>query len=185
MKIKFLISALAAIWLSASVVSNVAHAVVVYNFQTTGGSLLGQMVFAAPPSTSTTGWTSSNSADLQSLFLDDATFGLGAGNVLDLFSTYLTFDVASVDGTELDFALGIQDSTPGGAAGGVSDFIQLSFGTSPNVDIVESFANAAFIVGNWTVQRTETETSESVPEPSTLALLAFGMIGFGLRRLRK
>ena len=161
-----------------------AKADVIYDFVTLAGDVLGTMTFAEPPSSSTAGWTSTDSADLLSLFLDDATFGMGAGNILDLFSSFLTFDVASLSGAELDFTVGgIQDDTPGGAAGGVSDFIQLAFGTGPNIDIVESFANAAFVIGNWVVVDTGPPTP--VPEPGTLALLGLGLAGIGFAKRKK
>ncbi len=156
-----------------------AHAVI-YEFTALSGEVLGTMEFAEPPSSQSTGWSSNNSADLSSLFLDDTTFGMGSGNVLDLFTSFLTYDVASLDGSELDFSLGIQDDTPGGAAGGISDFIQLSFGTSPNFDIVESFANAAFVAGDWTAR-----TTTSVLEPGTLGLLGAGLLGFAIKRRKK
>jgi hypothetical protein len=161
-----------------------AYADVIYQFETLGGDVLGEMTFAEPPASGTAGWTSTDSNDLLSLFLDDATFGLGAGNVLDLFSSFLSYDIASLGGAELDFSVGgIQDNTPGGAAGGVSDFIQLSFGTGPNIDIVESFANAAFVPGHWRVVDTGPPTA--VPEPGTLALLGLGLAGMGLIRRRR
>ena len=166
-----------------SLLAEHADADVIYEFESLGGSVLGEMAFAAPPASGTTGWASSDPGDLLSLLLDDATFGLGNGNVLDLFSNFLTYDVASLDGTELDFSFGIQDDTPGGAAGGVSDFLQLSFGTSPNLDIVESFANAAFVPGHWSLRDAGTT---QVPEPGTLALLVIGFAGMRIaRRSRK
>lgn len=165
----------------AMLISTSASASVIYEFRNLGGAVLGTMEFADPPSSTTTAWASSNSADLQSLFLDDATFGLGTGDVLNLFSIFLTYDVASLNGSELDFALGIQDSTPGGAAGGISDFIQLSFSSTPGQDVVESFANAAFVIGDWTV-RQSTPTGGNVPEPMPLVLFGFGLVGLGISR---
>ena len=161
-----------------------ARADVIYDFVELSGAVSGTMTFAEPPSSSTAGWASTDSNDLLSLFLDDATFGMGSGNILDLFSSFLSFDVASLSGAELDFSIGgIQDDTPGGAAGGVSDFIQLAFGTGPNLDVVESFANTAFRVGNGVVR--DTGPPAPVPEPGTLVLIGLGLAGIGLAKRKK
>ena len=115
--------------------------------------------------------------------------GLGSGLAASLIAQapeadpihLVLIDSTLEDGSEVDFSPGIQDNTPGGAAGGVSDFFQLSFGTAPNFDIVESFANAAFVPGHWTRQAT---SPPPVPEPTTLALLALG-VGALMRRRKR
>ncbi len=92
-----------------------ADASLVYEFRQSGvPTVIATIEFDSPPASATSGWTSTEPGDLVSLFVDDALFGLGAGNVLDLFDDFLTYDVASLDGSELDFALGIQDDTPRG-----------------------------------------------------------------------
>ncbi len=150
-----------------------------YEFRATPtGPVIGQIEFAEPPARPDGEWTSTDSGDLLALFLDDTLFGLGSGNVLDLFDDFLQYDVASIGGGELDFALGIQDDTPGGAAGGVSDFVQLGFGTAPDRDVVESFANAAFVTGDWVLA----ETVIPLPAAFSLFASAVGLLGWIKRR---
>lgn len=165
------------------ILAETAAATVIYEFRrTTDPTVIGTIEFAEPPASASAGWTSTNSADLVSLFLDDGLFGLGTGNVLASVTGFLTYDVASLTGSELDFAFGIQDLTPGGAAGGISDFFQLGFSSNAGQDVVESFANANFVIGDWTLRA---GTSAPITEPFTLGLLGAGLVGLGWARRRR
>jgi len=156
-----------------SLSAGAAHGVV-YEFRENGSeNVVGTLNVASPPASETNGWSSADPADMISLFLDDAIFGLGTGNVLDLPQMgYLGYELVSLTGTDLGGGVAFQDNTPGGPAGGVSAFFELGFSDTLGNDVVESFANTAFRSGNWGV----------VPEPGSVTLLGLGLIGLGYAR---
>jgi hypothetical protein len=102
--------------------------------------------FASPPANDNGIWSTVDPADLVSLTADNARFGLGSGNVADQISGYSSFGVESDTGEELDGGGGVMDDGP--------SLIGLSFGGTSRGDIFESFANAAFVSGDWTVATT-------------------------------
>ncbi len=101
--------------------------------------------FASPPASAETAWSTTNPADLLSLTADDTRFELGAGNVADPIRGYSSFSVSSVAGVALDGG-GIMDDAP--------SLIELSFSAASRGDIFESFGNAAFVSGDWTLATT-------------------------------
>ncbi|MBW2726851.1 MAG: hypothetical protein JRE71_20935 [Deltaproteobacteria bacterium] len=105
--------------------------------------------FASPPASANSPWSTTSPADLLSLTADDARFGLGQGNVVDQISGYFSFSVESDSGAELD---------GGGMTDDAASLIDLFFNDTNRGDIFESFANAAFVSGDWTAAASTGET---------------------------
>jgi hypothetical protein len=100
------------LWLSLA--TSVAG--VIYEFheqESTRG--IGTWEVAAPPASASSGWSTRDPSDLMALFLDNATFGLGSGNLLTAGGTLSFSDLQSLAGPTLDAGfLGIMFPTATG-----------------------------------------------------------------------
>ena len=176
--------------------ASTSSAGVIYEYRELGSSaVIGTLDILAPPASSDTGWSTADSSNLISLFLDDAVFGLGNGDVLLSGGTFSGFGVISNDGSKLDdggigiifptiFPPNPDDPTIdrtlvfgfGVPAGG--DSIRLaSFDTFPDGSVV---IGDLFVDGDWTAA-----PDAAVPEPGTLALVGMGVMAIGRSALRR
>jgi hypothetical protein len=167
-----------------------ASASVIYEFREVGSSTpTAFLEFASPPASDSTGWSTSDPADLLS-FTCDCLYPLG---VLPAGST-VTLSVSSPDGSRLDSGFfdvfyTIPPVNPGDSL--IEGVVNLSFdallhGDTVSASAQEFFPDGSFVIidfftveGDWTLQR--------IPEPTTGALLAIGlvMVGNRIRRARR
>ena len=169
---------------------------VIYEYREIGSSaVIGTLEIASPPASATSGWSTTDPSDLLTLYLEDSVFGLGTGNLLS--GATVGAAVLSLDGSNLD--VGSIDIlfpliVPGSASDPTLDqFMSLVFGVPSGSDFIGlstisifpdgrlQFADL-FLFGDWT-----TGDIATVPEPSSLLLLATGGLGLlaKLRRRRK
>lgn len=191
------LSALSFIFFGLSGVS--CFAGVIYEYREEGSStVIGTMEIQSPPANASSAWNTAEKSDLISLFLDNAVFGLGSGNLFPSAATLGFSGLSSLDGARLDGggiaiafptifppdpadptidqSLSIQFDVPTGG-----DFIGLAtVSTFPDGRVV---IGDLFISGDWVVQK-----AAAVSEPGTLPLLGVSLFGIGWigyrRRLR-
>ena len=170
--------------------SSAAFAGVIYEYrQEDSPTVIGTLEIASPPASASIGWSTAASSDLIALFLSNAVFGLGSGNLLSVGGT-LPPEIHSLDGTKLDgggfginfptiFPIDPTDPT-------IHQSLSISFNPSSGGDLISVatffiFSNGQiavadlFIDGNWVAQ---------VPEPGTLMLLGIGLLAVVLFRTR-
>jgi hypothetical protein len=158
---------------------------VIYGYREEGSAtIIGTLQIKSPPASAATGWSTANSSDLIALFLDDAFFGLGSGNLLSNGGASGA-SASSLTGVELDsggLAINYPPVIPSDpsdptiekrfsmdfAATPAGDFFGLAtYITFPNGDqVVEDL----FVQGDWIAERTA-----AIPEPGTLTLMAVGL----------
>src|SRR5690349_8864708 len=74
-----------------------ASAGVIYEYVDAGtGAVIGTLEVDTPPASATSGWTAVDESSLLALFLDDALFGLGAGNLVT--GSFVGFTATSLTG---------------------------------------------------------------------------------------
>jgi hypothetical protein len=168
---------------------------VIYEYrEEASATVIGTLEIKSPPASAIVGWNSTDDSDLIALFLDDAVFGLGSGNLFSAGGTGGHSGISSITGVALDNGsigisfppvlpadpndptiennLSIQfDATSGGDLFGLATYF-----TYPNGDVIVS---DLFLSGDWVAQGTAV-----IPEPGTLTLLGLGLLGIGWMRYR-
>jgi hypothetical protein len=174
-----------------------SSASVIYEFRELGSTaVIGTLEVMEPPASIGSGWSTTDSSDVISLFLDDAVFGLGLDDLLSAGGALNVFEaISSLDGSELDQGgMGIAfpiilppnpaDPTTDralvfafdGAAGG--DFIGLAtYLTFPDGSVI---VGDLFLNGDWAAV-----PDGAVPEPGTFALLGMALLAAVPSALRR
>jgi len=170
---------------------------VIYEYREEGSvAVIGTIDIQSPPASASSGWSTTAESDLIALFLDNAVFGLGSGNVLSLGGQLvMPSGILSSNGVRLDGgSIGITFPTifPSDPSDPTIDrSLSIQFGVPQGGDFiglatVETFPNGQVVVGDlfkfgdWVVQGTAL-----VPETTHLTLLGVGLLGVGWMGYRK
>ena len=96
--------------------ASASSASVIYEYRELGSTaVIGTLEIMAPPASSDSSWSTADPANLISLFLDDAVFGLGNNDLLLAGGVVSGFDAISDDGSRLDgggFGITLSDHLP-------------------------------------------------------------------------
>ena len=175
--------------------SAVSSASVIYEYREMGStSVIGTLEIMEPPASPATAWSTADSSDLISLFLDDGVFGLGSGDLL-LAGTVGSVAISSVDGSKLDGGqMGITFPTippPTPADPTIDRILALGFLVPAGADEIgvattftlpggDVIIGDLFVEGDWTVA-----PQTAVPEPGTFVLLGTGLLATVRSALRR
>ena len=162
-----------------------SSASVIYEYRELGSTaVIGTLEIMSPPASTGSGWSTADLSDLVALFLDDSVFGLGTGDLLSAGGN-LNVQLSSLTGLKLDSGgMGITLPTifppePNDAT--IDRSLTFTFDVPAGADFiglstVHTFPDGSvaiadqFLDGDWAAVR------EAVPEPSTFALLALGIL---------
>jgi hypothetical protein len=175
--------------------SAASSASVIYEYRELGStSVIGTLEIMAPPASFVSGWSTADSSDLISLFLDDDVFGLGPDNLL-LAGTVGSVAISSIDGSKLDGGqMGITFPTippPTPADPTIDRILALGFLVPAGADEIgvatfftrpdgSVIIGDLFVDGDWAVA-----PQAAVPEPGTFTLLVTGLLAAGRSALRR
>ncbi len=176
--------------------SNACFAGVIYEYRDKGSAaVIGTIEILSPPASASSAWSTADESDLTALYLDNAVFGLGSGNLLFAGGVLGFSGITSSDGVRLDgggIAINFPTILPSDPSGPTTDkSLSILFDVPPGEDFtglstVDTFPTGEvvigdlFISGDWVAQG-----AAVVPEPSTVTLLAAGLFGVSWRGYRK
>jgi hypothetical protein len=169
--------------LFSAVSATPAWADVIYAFHDASTSaVIGTLHIATPPATAATGWSTTDPADLNALFLDDSLFHLGTGNLLST-ATADFVAILSLDGLNLDLgsiAISFPRIVPiDPLEPTVDQFLSILFGVDGGTDFIGLATIRTFPDGSVAVDDLSRFGDATVPEPGMLALLAMGLAAAG------
>ena len=158
-----------------------SFASVIYEYRELGSTaVIGTLEIMSPPASTGSGWSTADLSDLVALFLDDSVFGLGTGDLLSAGGN-LNVQISSLTGLTLDSGgMGITFPTifpPEPDDATIDRSLTFTFDVPAGADFiglstVHTFPDGSvgiadlFLDGDWA----------AVPEPSTFALLALGIL---------
>ena len=150
-------------------------------------AVIGTLNIAAPPASATTGWETTDAADLLALHLDDSLFGLGTGNLLSTAATVnaalLSLDGSNLDVGTLDIAFLTIPSNPLDPT--IDSFLSFVFGVLAGEDRIGLATIKTFPDGSLAFDDSLRFGDASVPEPGTAVLLMIGLAAAGRTARRK
>ena len=163
---------------------------VIYQLHEVGTSaVIGTLEIASPPASETTGWSTTDAADLIALQLEDSLFGLGTGNLLSTaaptLSFLLSFDGSNLDAGGFELALLISPSNPL-LDPTIEYFLSFVFTGSDGGDFIGLGTTTTFPDGSQTTEPQVAHLADaSVPEPGTASLVVIGLAAAGRFARRK
>ena len=176
--------------------SSVSLANAIYEYRESGSTVvIGTLELAEPPASNSAAWSTVDPSDLISLFLEDAVFGLGTGNLFLAVPAISVFDaISSIDGSALEtggIGLTFPTITPSNPADPTIDrTLVLAFDAPANADAIRlatvftypdqsTVVGDLFVDGNWTAAPTA-----AIPEPASLLLVGAGLAEVARRRIK-
>jgi hypothetical protein len=155
-----------------------ASAGVIYQYVEVGtGVVLGTLEVESPPASASVGWSTTDDSDLVGLFLDDAVFGFGSGNLL--VGNTVSFTATSLTGVTLD-AGGISLSFPTIPGDPTVDrALSLFFDLPSGADLGAAATTSTFSSGEVIIADQFVEgdwVAQQVPEPGSLALFGLALL---------
>ena len=162
-----------------------SSASVIYQYREPGSTtVIGTLEVRTPPASPDSGWSTADSSDLISLFLDDGVFHLGPDNLLA--GTIASVAISSVDGSKLDGGQIVivfpTLSPPTPTDPTIDRIMELDFLIPSGADGVGGETLSTYpdgvmtgaewfpVDGDWTAA-----PQAAVPEPGTFALLGTGL----------
>jgi hypothetical protein len=150
-------------------------------------AVIGTLNIAAPPASATTGWETTDAADLLALHLDDSLFGLGTGNLLSGASVIAA--VLSLDGSTLDVGsidISLPTIIPGNPVDPtINNYLSILFDVPGGGDLVSLARIKTFLNNSVETENVFLPADATVPEPATSALVMMGLAAAGIARRKR
>lgn len=161
---------------------------VIYELHDAGTlAVIGTLKIATPPASGTTGWDSTDPADLIALHLDDSLFGLGTGNLLpgaSVIGAVLSLDGSTLDVGSIDISL--PTILPGSPADPtVNNYLSILFGVPGGGDFISLARIKTFPDSSVAIENVFFSADATVPEPATSALVMMGLAAAGIARRKR